>query len=73
MGEAQTSKRIQSALMSMTTNDRMVLMLRHFSECSYQEIAADTGTGRKDGEIAPVRGEAPIWPILLKDLAHELK
>ncbi len=24
--------------MSMTTNDRTVLMLRHFSECSYQEI-----------------------------------
>ena len=27
------------ALMRMTTNDRMVLTLRHFSECSYQEIA----------------------------------
>ena len=25
--------------MGMTTNDRMVLTLRHFSECSYQEIA----------------------------------
>ena len=25
--------------MSMSTNDRMVLTLRHFSECSYQEIA----------------------------------
>ena len=24
--------------MSMATNDRMVLTLRHFSECSYQEI-----------------------------------
>ena len=36
--EAQLSRRIQSALMSMSTNDRMVLMLRHFSECSYQEI-----------------------------------
>ena len=23
----------------MSTNDRMVLTLRHFSECSYQEIA----------------------------------
>jgi RNA polymerase sigma-70 factor, ECF subfamily len=36
--EAQLSKRIQGALMSMSTNDRMVLALRHFSECSYQEI-----------------------------------
>ena len=38
VGEAEVSRRIQSALMSMTTNDRMVLTLRHFSECSYQEI-----------------------------------
>jgi RNA polymerase sigma-70 factor (ECF subfamily) len=37
-GEAEISKRIRGALMSMTTNDRIVLSLRHFSECSYQEI-----------------------------------
>ena len=37
-GKAETSKRIRNALMSMNTNDRTVLMLRHFSECSYQEI-----------------------------------
>lgn len=36
--EAQLSRRIQSALMRMATNDRVVLTLRHFSECSYQEI-----------------------------------
>ncbi len=36
--EAQLGRRIQSALMSMPANDRMVLTLRHFSECSYQEI-----------------------------------
>ena len=35
---AQLSARIRSALMCMSTGDRMVLMLRHFSECSYQEI-----------------------------------
>jgi RNA polymerase sigma-70 factor (ECF subfamily) len=38
-GEAELSRRIQSTLMSMTTNDRLVLTLRHFSGCSYQEIA----------------------------------
>ncbi len=38
ISEAQLSRRIQGALMTMTTNDRMVLTLRHFSECSYQEI-----------------------------------
>jgi len=35
---AQLSARIRSALMRMSTSDRMVLTLRHFSECSYQEI-----------------------------------
>ena len=42
-GEAQLARRIQDALMRMTTNDRMVLTLRHFSECSYEEIATDSG------------------------------
>jgi RNA polymerase sigma-70 factor (ECF subfamily) len=37
-GAAQLSRRIERALMGMTTNDRTVLTLRHFSECSYQEI-----------------------------------
>ena len=37
-GEAELAKRIQGALMHMATNDRLVLTLRHFSECSYQEI-----------------------------------
>jgi RNA polymerase sigma-70 factor, ECF subfamily len=38
VGDAQVSARIQKALMSMSANDRMVLTLRHFSECSYREI-----------------------------------
>jgi RNA polymerase sigma-70 factor, ECF subfamily len=38
VGEAEVSRRIQVALLSLGTNDRMVLTLRHFSECSYQEI-----------------------------------
>jgi RNA polymerase sigma-70 factor (ECF subfamily) len=37
--EAERSRHIHHALMSMSTHDRTVLMLRHFSECSYQEIA----------------------------------
>jgi len=36
--DAQLAKRIRSALMRMSINDRMVLTLRHFSECNYQEI-----------------------------------
>ena len=34
----ELSARIRSAVMSMATNDRTVLMLRHFSELSYLEI-----------------------------------
>jgi RNA polymerase sigma-70 factor (ECF subfamily) len=37
--DAEVARRIEGALMRMSTNDRMVLTLRHFSECSYQEIA----------------------------------
>jgi RNA polymerase sigma-70 factor (ECF subfamily) len=36
--KAEFSRRIRSALMAMSTNDRLVLTLRHFSECSYDEI-----------------------------------
>ncbi len=39
LGDAQLSERIRSAMMSMTVNDRVVLSLRHFSECSYEAIA----------------------------------
>ena len=38
--EAQQSRRIQGALMSLTIEDRTVLTLRHFSECSYREIGS---------------------------------
>jgi RNA polymerase sigma-70 factor (ECF subfamily) len=37
--DAEVAKRIRAALLAMSTNDRVVLTLRHFSECSYQEIA----------------------------------
>ena len=36
---AQLSERIRSAMMRMTVDDRVVLSLRHFSECSYEAIA----------------------------------
>ena len=38
LGDAQLTERIRSTLMRMTTSDRTVLSLRHFSDCSYQEI-----------------------------------
>ena len=36
--ESQRSARIQGALMKLRAKDRMLLVLRHFSDCSYREI-----------------------------------
>lgn len=36
---AQLARRVQAALDRMKGEDRVVLTLRHFSECSYREIA----------------------------------
>ena len=37
--DAERSRHIQRALLTMSPMDRTVIVLRHFSECSYQEIA----------------------------------
>ena len=39
LADSQLSKRIRCAIMSMSVDDRVVLSLRHFSECSYEAIA----------------------------------
>jgi RNA polymerase sigma-70 factor (ECF subfamily) len=36
--DSQVAQRIQRALMQMSKDDRTVLTLRHFSDCSYREI-----------------------------------
>lgn len=36
---AERTRDIERALLSMSAADRTVIVLRHFSECSYQEIA----------------------------------
>jgi len=36
--ESELSARVQKALMSLGIDDRAVLALRHFSDCSYREI-----------------------------------
>ena len=38
-GDAERTRSIERALTSMSPMDRTVIVLRHFSECSYQEIA----------------------------------
>ena len=66
-GKAETSKRIQNALMSMNTNDRTVLMLRHFSECSYQEIGQILELDEKTVKSRLFEARHRL-AILLKDL-----
>jgi RNA polymerase sigma-70 factor, ECF subfamily len=39
LGDAQLARRVRAALMRLSVKDRMVLTMRHFSECSYDEIA----------------------------------
>lgn len=39
LSETQMNARIRRSVMSMSVNDRVVLTLRHFSECSYEQIA----------------------------------
>lgn len=36
---AERTALIEKALMNMATNDRVVLSMRHFSDCSYREMA----------------------------------
>jgi RNA polymerase sigma-70 factor, ECF subfamily len=47
LAEAQRSRRIQGALMGMKMDDRVVLTLRHFSECSYRDIGYILGVDEK--------------------------
>ena len=39
LSELERSRRLKGAMMKLSTTDRTVLTLRHFSECSYEEIA----------------------------------
>jgi RNA polymerase sigma-70 factor (ECF subfamily) len=46
-GDDQLSQRIRSAMMRLSDSDRTVLTLRHFSECSYEEIGRILGLDNK--------------------------
>lgn len=39
LGQVQFNRQIEAAMMSLAVNDRVVLSLRHFSECSYDDMA----------------------------------
>jgi RNA polymerase sigma-70 factor (ECF subfamily) len=39
LDQAQRARLLEQAMLKLSTNDRVALTLRHFSECSYQEMA----------------------------------
>jgi RNA polymerase sigma-70 factor, ECF subfamily len=45
--DAERTRSIERALAGMSPMDRTVIVLRHFSECSYQEIAGILGVDEK--------------------------
>lgn len=47
VSDMQLSVQVQSALMRLKADDRAVLTLRHFSDCSYAEIGAILGLDDK--------------------------
>ena len=47
LADKQRARRLQDALMKLSANDRIVVTLRHFSECSYADIAEILGLEEK--------------------------
>ena len=46
-GQAELAERVQRALAGMRVDDRAVITLRHFSDCSYREMSAILGIAEK--------------------------
>lgn len=68
VGESQQAERIRRTLLTMSTNDRMVLMLRHFGELSYEEIAQVLGVDQKT-----VKSRLFEARLRLRDLLKDLR
>jgi RNA polymerase sigma-70 factor (ECF subfamily) len=68
MAAAQVSQQVQRALMQMRFADRAVLTLRHFSECSYEEMAEilELKVETVKSRLFEARGRLRL---LLKDMA----
>ena len=65
--EAERSRRIQKALLGMTMEDRTVLTLRHFSDCSYREIGYILGLEEKTVKSRIFEARQRLG-VLLEDL-----
>jgi RNA polymerase sigma-70 factor (ECF subfamily) len=46
-GRSELAERVQRALLGMNMDDRAVLTLRHFSDCSYREMSGILGIAEK--------------------------
>ena len=68
LGDAQLAARVRGALMRMSTNDRMIVTLRHFSECSYEEIGEILDLDEKT-----VKSRLFEARRRLRDLLHDLR
>jgi RNA polymerase sigma-70 factor (ECF subfamily) len=68
VNDAQVSDRIQKALMSMKVSDRLVLTLRHFGDCSYQEMAEIMGV-----EVKTVKSRLFEARSRLRELLADLR
>ena len=66
--DGQQTRRVRAALMSMSTNDRMVLTLRHFSELSYEGIAQVLDLDEKT-----VKSRLYEARLRLRDLLRDLR
>jgi len=64
---AELSRDLRRAMMSLPTSDRLVLTLRHFSECSYEDMASileideKTVKSRLFEARRRLRGMLPDW------------
>lgn len=70
-GDAQLSRRIQTELLRLAAKDRMMLSLRHFSGCSYQEIGEILDLDEKTVKSRLFEARQRLRH-LLRDLAPDL-
>ncbi len=69
--DGQRSNRVQRALMSMKAEQRVVLTLRHFSDCSYHEMAEILDIEEKTVKSRLFEARQQL-AALLKDAVQEL-
>jgi RNA polymerase sigma-70 factor (ECF subfamily) len=72
-GQTELAIRMRRSLMRMSASDRVVLTLRHFSECSYQEIGQILDVDEKTVKSRLFEARRRLRDLLgdLRPLSHE--